>query len=122
MDQLGVGIDIENISRFDKMSRTKDKDFLSKIFTKHEIDYCFSRRKPAQHLAARFSAKEAIIKAASQINLDGIGYNEIQIFNSKRGMPSALILKKAADTLNIKVSMSHNIDYAIAVAVLYGGQ
>ena len=41
---MGIGIDIENISRFEKLKLSKNDRFLNKIFTKVELDYCFSKK------------------------------------------------------------------------------
>lgn len=51
-----IGTDIEDINRFKKYSLEKDKDFLESIFSKEELEYSFSQKKYAQHLAVRFCA------------------------------------------------------------------
>ena len=62
---LGIGVDIEKISRFRNKTLEKDEYFLKIIFTDKELEYSFSDSKSAQHLCARFFAKEATIKALS---------------------------------------------------------
>lgn len=44
MSNLGIGVDIENISRFISMANRKEKKMLEKIFSKKEIKYCFSKK------------------------------------------------------------------------------
>ena len=84
-----VGVDIESILRFKDLDRNRSERFLSKIFTKKEIVYCFSKRYPAQHLAARFAGKEAVIKAikSTKIKIPNLHLNNIEITNSKSGSP-----------------------------------
>ena len=111
---FGNGTDIETIKRFQKLDRTNDKIFLEKIFTKKEIDYCFSKDNVAQHLASRYSAKEAIIKALGNIEIHGVDYKKLEIFKSKEGVPK--VRNKEIDA-SIKISMSHCKDKAIAFAI-----
>jgi holo-[acyl-carrier protein] synthase len=113
---FGIGVDIENISRFKKADAASS--FLNKIFTGAELDYCFSYPVPAQHLAARFAGKEAIIKALSGLNRASIGYKDIEITNDCNGVPSVRILKPGFDDLEIKLSLSHSRQEAIAFVVV----
>jgi holo-[acyl-carrier protein] synthase len=117
---FGIGVDIESISRFQKAEA--GSSFLNKIFTAAERDYCFSSRTPAQHLAARFAGKEAIVKALAGLNRAGLGYKDIEITNDKKGVPSARIRKSGFDDLQIKLSLSHAKDMAIAFAVVVGSR
>jgi holo-[acyl-carrier protein] synthase len=114
--RFGVGVDIESISRFKKADA--GNSFLNKIFTGAELDYCLSCAAPAQHLAARFAGKEAIVKALSALNRKGAGYKDIEITNEDNGMPSASVLKPGFDDLEIKLSLSHGRQEAIAFAVV----
>ena len=75
---LGIGIDIEDINRFKKYSLKKDLDFLKTIYSENELEYCFSKKSPAKHLAVRFCAKEAFIKALPNF-VNDIKFNEINI-------------------------------------------
>jgi holo-[acyl-carrier protein] synthase len=115
---FGIGVDIENISRFKKTEADSDGSFLQKIFNRAELDYCFSCRVPAQHLAARFAAKEAVMKALAALKKCSLGYKDIEVENDEDGMPSARILKSGFDGLEIKLSLSHSRSEAIAFAVV----
>jgi len=123
---LRIGVDIENIGRFKKLDRVKDKEFLEKIFTKKELAYCFSKKNSAQHLAVRYSGKEAVIKALSDLaNKPGKSnpsYRDIEILNGKRGAPSAIINNKHFPDLQVQISLSHCEDKAIAFAVVMNGK
>ena len=108
-----IGIDIENIDRFEK--RLNDNSFLESIFTEKELTYCFSKAHPAQHLAARFCAKEACFKA---LKGEFEHFDKIEILNGEDGSPYLKILDKKYENCVFKVSMSHTKEYANAV-VLY---
>ena len=112
---LGIGIDIETIRRFDKYSIKKDIDFLKTIYTKTELDYCFAKRKPAKHLAVRFCAKEAFIKALP-MDIEGLRFNEICISNNSNGKPQ--ISCSRIPYCKSHVSLSHDKEKAIAFVVL----
>ena len=116
MDNISIGVDIEEIERFNNKSLDKDKHFFDKIFTKKELDYCFSKKNYAQHLAARFCAKEAVVKALTGLGIVDVFYNEIEVTNKENGMPVASIEKYP--NIQIKVSLSHNKTTAVAYVIL----
>jgi len=118
MNNFEIGIDIEKIKRFDNKENSRDENFLKKIFTQKELDYCFSKNNASSHLAGRYAAKEAIIKALSSIYEEKIIYNEIEIVNNSNSVPEVIILKPELNNLKIKISISHNEDNAIAMAIL----
>ena len=119
--EIGVGTDIELIERFKRFCLIKDANFLNKIYTKNELEYCFSKKDPSPHLAARFCAKEAVVKALNNLNLKNqykIYYNEIEIIKTEFDVPEVVLNKENTDHLNFKVSLSHSINNAIAFAVV----
>ena len=117
---LAIGIDLEDVKRFSKFVRIRNKksskNFLSKVYTKKELDYCFSKPKPSQHLAARFCAKEAIIKAFLSKGKK-IAQTDIEILNDKIGVPKAKILNKKLAKTKILLSLSHSNDEAAAFVI-----
>ncbi len=110
---VGIGIDIVEISEFTDMP----KSFFEKIFTEKEIIYCTSKPLPEQHFAARFSAKEAIIKAISGINSD-ISFQDIEILNDVQGRPCVFFKRLISEDISVEISMSHNQTMATAVAIV----
>lgn len=62
---VGIGTDIVEISRIKNAVAKWGERFLRKIFTENEISYCYKKKDPFPHLAVRFAAKEAVIKALS---------------------------------------------------------
>lgn len=107
---LGVGVDIESIKKFKKVS--KDKNFLGLIFTEREIKYCQSKKEPYISLAGKFCAKEAVIKAHGK----KIPMKKIEIINLESSKLAVKINGK--ENKKIKSSISHVEDYAIAFAVI----
>ena len=112
----GIGVDIESISRFENKTLEKDFVFLTSIFTSKELEYCFSHSKPAKHMAARYCAKEAAVKALSHYLCKSIPYNQIEVGNHPDGCPHIRILNTGcdADNIRLQVSMSHEKEKAIA--------
>ena len=117
-DSFGIGVDIESVDRFAGLERTQDSSFLNKIFTRNELEYCYSKRMPASHLAVRFAGKEAVIKALCSLGRVGSNYVDVEIINNKDGVPEVKIGKPGLHNLRIKLSLSHCVDKAIAFAVV----
>lgn len=117
MQDLGVGVDIENIDRFRNMDLKGDKTFLNKIFTKKEQNYCFSKKEPGKHLAARYAGKEAVVKALYSLGKNNLDYKLIEIFNNKNNAPRVNIHHRGSKTLKVYISLSHCADKAIAFAI-----
>lgn len=116
---IGVGIDVEDIDRFSKISIEKNKSFLEKIYTRAELKYCLSKKFPAPHLAVRFVAKEAVYKALQNIlDQKTLNYNEIEIVKKKTGAPIAKIKYNKFKNFNILISLSHSKDIAMAIAMV----
>ena len=116
-ENFGIGTDIEKISRFEGKSLENDKNFFNKIFTENEIKYAFSKNKPSQHLAVRYCAKEAVVKALSSLSDITLSYSEIEILNKANGNPYVNLLKYN-DKFSIKLSLSHCEDTAMAFVVI----
>jgi phosphopantetheine--protein transferase-like protein len=107
---LGIGTDIEDISRFRKVKRP----FLEKILTTHELEKL--PHPSQQKIAGIFSAKEAIIKACTPV--EQIHFQNIMI-QYKRGMPSVRLCgTKKLQSNSVMVSVSHSRHYAVAVAIV----
>jgi len=105
-----VGIDIEQIQRFEKMLKKFDKKTLLRVFSQTELDYCFSKKYPHIHLCGKFCAKEAFFKAT---NLK-IPLSKIEILNDTNGAPYIYIDNKQ---FSADISISHTDEYAVAVVI-----
>ena len=113
---VGLGIDIEENKRFARYQLDRDKDFLDKVFTSGEIQYCFSKTDPAKHLCARFAAKEAAIKALKSLGFPRATYRDAEIINGEFGQPILKINRKFGVTG--KVSLSHDNQNSAAVVLI----
>ncbi|NQU95454.1 MAG: holo-ACP synthase [Candidatus Omnitrophica bacterium] len=125
---VGTGIDIVEIGRFRKAKKKWGKNFLNKIFTENEIAYSKKRRFQEQHLAARFAAKEAVLKAFGDKISSVHNWQDIEILNDRTGKPyirfhkSAKKLKKKEKIDDVILSMSHCKGHAVANAILLRGK
>lgn len=120
-----IGIDIVYIPKFRKLLNSSyGQKVLTKIFAKEEIlqneisiDSCQHQisQKQACSLAGKFAAKEAIIKASSgRLSLDDLC--KIVLYISKSGEPMVEPFSFDNERMNIDISISHDKDYAIAIA------
>lgn len=105
-----VGIDIVEI---DRVRKCISDSFIAKVLSKQEIEFSknFSNDRLVQFVAGRFAAKEAIIKCLSDYELPIM--NELNIVNNENGKPTI-----AYKQYDIELSISHEIHYATAIAVL----
>ncbi len=121
---IGSGIDIVEVPRFRKTQKKWGDGFLNKIFTENEITYSKKRRFQSQHLAARFAAKEAVLKAFGDKLSSVNNWQDIEILNDKSGKPyvtfhrSAKKLKAKERISGVVLSMSHCKGHAVASAIL----
>ena len=120
----GVGCDVIEIAR---VRKAIERDaFLQRVFAKEEIAYCMSRgAQAAASFAARFAAKEAVLKALGT-GLRGGELQEIVITNDALGKPSVQLLGYHAELAaqlgvnNIAISMSHSRETAMAYVIMEG--
>jgi holo-[acyl-carrier protein] synthase len=120
----GVGTDIVAVDRIAALMLGSGTTFLKRWFTAREIDYCLSKAVPSRHFATRFAAKEAVVKALP-VAWDGpLPWRYIEITNDPRGVPSVSLSGAILDAAvragvgEIKVSLSHCGEYAIAIALV----
>ncbi|MFC1549572.1 holo-ACP synthase [Nitrospirota bacterium] len=118
----GVGVDIVDIERIRNSVANFGEDFLERVFTPSEIEYSMKRKDPHPSLAARFAAKEAMIKALTTD--ETIPLKDIEVVVSESGKPSIRPgekLSEIMDGLNIQsshLSLTHEKRYAVAYIVL----
>ena len=122
----GIGIDLVDISRVDRLLDAKGERALRRLFTADEVSYALARALPAQHLAARLAAKEAAFKALSGNALArGIGWREIEVIRGEI-RPTLALHGRAAEratelgVTSIWLSLTHSATTAGAVVVLEG--
>lgn len=115
---IAIGVDIEDISRFQNKTLENDLNFLKRIFTENELDYCFKNKNSAPHLAARYCAKEATVKALSNLYDKLIPYSKIEILKNENGSVYINILIDELKKYNFSLSISHEKEKAIAFVVV----
>lgn len=118
INNLGVGVDIEDIKRFEKYSSDRKHLFLKKVYTPNEIEYCFNSKKPAKHLAVRFCAKEAIYKAFCSVGVFGLSFLDVEIVNDSKKVPKVVFLSEKTKGYSCKLSLSHTGTTAIASVIV----
>jgi holo-[acyl-carrier protein] synthase len=119
----GTGIDIIEVHRIQTVME-RDLGFREKIFTEGEIAYCEKMKNKYQNYAARFSAKEAFLKAIGTGWRFGIRFADIDVYHDEFGKPLIRLTGKAEELAlrdgitKIHVSLSHLKEMATAVVIL----
>jgi holo-[acyl-carrier protein] synthase len=119
MSVSAVGVDIVEIERVEKALARFGERFLSRVYTPLEAAFCRGR---VSELAARFAAKEAVMKALGT-GARGVAWREIEVLPNHRGKPLVYLhgrAKQRAERINLEeldISMSHSREYAVAFVV-----
>ncbi|MFQ6133917.1 MAG: holo-ACP synthase [Armatimonadota bacterium] len=123
---IGIGIDIVEVARIGRMVDRHGARFLDKVYTSYEVENCQRRGGRAQEYAARWAAKEALMKAVGTGWRRGVLFRDIENYNLPSGKPMIRLrgrVKQLAQRLGgrrIHVSISHEREYAVAFVVLEG--
>jgi holo-[acyl-carrier protein] synthase len=116
---LGTGVDLIEIERVAGVLERHGERFLRRVFTPGEIAYCRGR---APNLAARFAAKEAVMKSLGT-GFRGVGWRDVEVVRAPSGAPSprlhgrALRRAERLGVTEIAISLSHSRGFAVAFAV-----
>ena len=123
---VGVGCDIIEIERIARA--IKSESFIRRVFTAEEAAYCQRRgQQAAASFAARFAAKEAVLKALGTGLRDG-SLQEIAVDNDGLGKPLVQLsghfamLAKQLGVKNIQISLSHSRELATAYVIMEDGK
>jgi holo-[acyl-carrier protein] synthase len=110
---IAVGIDLIEIERVERALERRPR-LAERLFTPGELAYARERARPGRHLAARFAAKEAVIKALGR----GLPPREIEV---EAGEPPRIRLHgraaEVAGEMDIAISLTHSRENAAAVAI-----
>jgi holo-[acyl-carrier protein] synthase len=122
---VGVGVDLVEVERVRQMIAEKGAYVFDRLLTVPEAVYCRSRPNPAEHVAVRLAAKEAVYKALQGSDeARGIGWQEIEVVRAPDGRPEVVLTGLAArqakemGVRRVLLSLSHTHQAAVAVAVL----
>lgn len=116
----GIGTDIIEIERIERIIERYGTRFLDRIFTAEEQAYCLRHKESARHFAGRFAGKEAVVKALGTGITEGTGWLDIEILNDPQGKPMVLLsnrLREEHSHPKIHLTISHCRAYATAFAV-----
>ena len=117
---MACGVDVVELERFRRACRRGGEAFLRRIFTAKEEAYARARTATTvKHLAGRFAAKEAVIKALSQLDGDQVPtMRQVEICNDALGRPSVVLHDGRRRGVTVHVSLSHGQTLALASAIV----
>jgi holo-[acyl-carrier protein] synthase len=120
---VAIGVDSIAIRRIDDLWQRTGARFLDRVFTERERAYCLSRHRPAESLAARFCAKEAVMKCLGSGWAKGLGFRQIEIERDAAGAVQVRLSGEAAARAaarairTVHLSLTHTDDVATAFVV-----
>ena len=117
----GLGVDLIEVGRIRKACDRWGERFLRRVFTAGERAYCMRKAHPEQSLAARFAAKEAVLKAIGTGLSGGIRWTDVEVVNEPGGKPAVRLGRRITRRIGEKkvlLTISHTKELAIAQAVL----
>jgi|SRR5699024_409946 len=123
MQVLGIGTDLVAVARFATLTERGGRRFLDRWFSPDEVAYSLSCHKPARHIAARFAAKEAVLKSLRSPGLVPPRWAEIEVTRDSAGLPgirlhgSTSALAHSLGVGSVHVTLAHDGQYATATAV-----
>ena len=126
MNILGLGFDATDIPRIREVFERYGDRFLRRILTDGEIAYCTRRRDPVPHIAGRFAAKEATMKALGTGHSRGVLWKDIEVV--RHGGPPQLQLHGGAarrfaamGARGSLLTITHSDDLAMAQVLILAG-
>lgn len=121
---VGIGVDIAETARVEKLNVRFGQRFARRILTPDELAEFDRRQRSSSYLATRFAAKEAVAKALGTGIGEQLGFHSVQIDSDSRGKPllrflgSAVDLVASLDINNAMISLSDEKHYVVAMVVL----
>jgi holo-[acyl-carrier protein] synthase len=119
----GIGVDIIEVARIRRLLE-RDNHFAERVFSESEIAYCQKKHRREQHYAARFSAKEAFLKALGTGFRGDIGWRDISVANDELGKPGIVLSGRARRRFSklglrrVHLTLTHTHDVAVACVVI----
>jgi len=118
---VGIGIDAVDVHRF-RLVLARRRGLLGRLFTEGERAHSARRRDPAPSLAARFAAKEAVMKALG-VGLGSFAFSDVEVITGDGGAPrlrlsgAAVALAESLGVTGWHLSLTHTDHLAEAVAL-----
>jgi len=123
---VGLGVDLIEIGRVREVLERHPERFPARCFTEAETAYCRRGAHAEERFAARFAAKEAVMKALGTGWSDGVNFRDIEVTRQASGAPgirlagAALAVANRLGVQRIDLSLSHGRDQAIAIVIFSG--
>ncbi len=120
---IGHGIDLVEVKRISDLLERHGQRFLDRVFTKNEQVYAAGAKREVEHLAVRFAAKEAVLKALGTGWRNGIAWTDIEVLIQPSGKPVlqlsniALEIAKGQGIRVWSISLTHTAEHASASAI-----
>jgi holo-[acyl-carrier protein] synthase len=120
---VATGVDIVDLRRIEKLLAAQGGRFVRRIYTEQEHAYCARKRAASASYAARFAAKEAVMKCLGTGWADGVGFLQIEVVREASGEVGVRLAGRAAEVAKargiarIHLTLAHERTIAIAVAV-----
>lgn len=120
--QVGLGVDLVEIERMRTVLK-RTPSFPARVFSEEERAYCEKHADPAAHYAARFAAKEAVVKALGTGFSEGVSLRDIEVVRQPNGKPEAKLYGRAEEVAEatgvseIPISLTHTKNDAICCAI-----
>lgn len=122
-----IGVDIVEIERMRSILERTPR-FKVRVFSEEERAYCERTARPECHYAARFAAKEAVLKALGTGFSEGIGVRDVEVALNAKGKPQVKLFNRAAEKAreleirDIPISLSYTQDDAVACVLALVGE
>jgi holo-[acyl-carrier protein] synthase len=122
---IGLGVDLCEVDRM-RGALERTPTLRDRLFTDAELEYCQAQRDPSERFAARFAAKEAVLKAMG-LGVGACKWREIEVARADSGQPSVVLhggARRLADERGIGswlLTMTHTHRVAEAIAVALAG-
>ena len=123
--KIRQGIDIVSVERLEAAAQRHGDRFLDRIFTPEERAYCESKRFKYEHYAARFAAKEAMMKAVEIRRQNRFRFREIEVRRRPTGKPEIYLSSESSKRFGLpqgvrtELSMAHERAYAVSFVMLF---
>jgi holo-[acyl-carrier protein] synthase len=127
VDIVGIGTDLVEVARFRLAMERRGERLGERLFSEAEREYAYRQKDPSKSLAARFGAKEAVMKAMG-VGLWKFKLRDVEVVRAKSGAPSVALYGRAAEMAAERgvsvwhLSLTHTETTALAVAIAMSGQ
>jgi holo-[acyl-carrier protein] synthase len=122
---VGLGTDLVEVARFRLAMERRGERLNERLFSGEERAYAGKQKDPAKSLAARFGAKEAVMKAMG-VGLWKFKLRDVEVAKAKSGAPSVRLHGRAAEMaaergiVDWQLSLTHTDTTALAIAIAIG--